>query len=579
MIAVVDQERAIAGLGSLNGAGQTLPELYQVYKATPTDFHDITSGNSIGGATYAPQTGYDLATGLGSPVGASLVPALVGVAAPTVTGISPTAGPLAGGTSVTITGTNLTDAMAVNFGATVVTIFTSDTGTQIVLNSPAGGAGTVDVTVVTPGGTSATSTADQFSYLAAPTVTNVLVSSTNWSSTFLSSLASLSSRNVGGYSIPVGSGAQLATLPWGNINQIEVVFSENVTVNQADLLLSGVNTAAYNVSDGTFSYNPSTFTATWTLPQSIGPDKLMLALNADGSNPIEDAAGNRLDGEWTNPASTSDSGGSIYPSGNGVAGGNFDFRFNVLPGDANQDGSVNFADLNKVLTNYNLTGMSWSQGDVTGDGAVNFSDLNVVLTYYNLSLPSGSPAAGAFPAADLLVAATMPTTVNGAITVPSQAGVVANVAAADNRGPEGPDVLAVAVSARPALVQNKASDVFHASAAQLSGADNFSTTVERPTKPSAVAIDNTSLRDETLPAANGSSSLAPGKNATNLEQPQDQVASALADRVRAHDAVLTGEPAVPSPSVASWPPVADARSSRCPAGNLQRPTGAAGTTG
>ena len=116
-----------------------------------------------------------------------------------------------------------------------MTTFTSDTGTQIVLNSPAGGAGTVDVTVVTPGGTSATSTADQFSYLAAPTVTNVLVSSTDWSSTFLSSLASLGSQNAGGYSIPVGSGAQLATLPWNNINQIEVVFSENVTVNQADL--------------------------------------------------------------------------------------------------------------------------------------------------------------------------------------------------------------------------------------------------------------------------------------------------------------------------------------------------------
>ena len=251
----------------------------------------------------------------------------------------------------------------------------------------------------------------------------------------------------------------------------------------------------------------------------------MLALNADGSNPIEDPAGNRLDGEWTNPTSTSDSGGSIYPSGNGVAGGDFDFRFNVLPGDANQDGSVNFSDLNKVLTNYNLTGMSWSQGDVTGDGAVNFSDLNVVLTYYNQSLPSGSPAAGAFPAADLLVAATMPTTVNSAITVPSQAGVIANVAVADNRGPEGPDVLAAALPAQPVPVQNKAPDVFHASAAQLSGAGDFSTTVERPTQPLPVAIDNTSLRDEALPAANGSSSSVPGENSTSPARTQDQAAT------------------------------------------------------
>ena len=144
----------------------------------------------------------------------------------------------------------------------------------------------------------------------------------------------------------------------------------------------------------------------------------MLALNASGSEPIEDTAGNRLDGEWANPTSTSDTGDSIYPSGNGVAGSDFDFRFNVLPGDANQDGSVNFADLNKVLTNYNLTGMSWSQGNVTGDGIVNFADLNKVLTNYNLSLPSGEPAAGSFPADILLVAASVPTAVSSASTIP-----------------------------------------------------------------------------------------------------------------------------------------------------------------
>ena len=39
----------------------------------------------------------------------------------------------------------------------------------------------------------------------------------------------------------MGSGSQLLTLPWGNINQIKVVFSENVVVDQSDLLLSGVN--------------------------------------------------------------------------------------------------------------------------------------------------------------------------------------------------------------------------------------------------------------------------------------------------------------------------------------------------
>ena len=39
------------------------------------------------------------------------------------------------------------------------------------VTSPAGDGGTVDVTVVTAGGTSATSSADQFTYAPAPTVT------------------------------------------------------------------------------------------------------------------------------------------------------------------------------------------------------------------------------------------------------------------------------------------------------------------------------------------------------------------------------------------------------------------------
>ncbi|CAN7403178.1 IPT/TIG domain-containing protein [Aminobacter sp. LjRoot7] len=92
--------------------------------------------------------------------------------APTVTSISPTSGPTAGGTPVVITGTNFTGATAVTFGASVATGFTVDSATQITATSPAG-TGTVDVTVTTPEGTSATSAADQFTYVAAPTVTSI----------------------------------------------------------------------------------------------------------------------------------------------------------------------------------------------------------------------------------------------------------------------------------------------------------------------------------------------------------------------------------------------------------------------
>ena len=58
--------------------------------------------------------------------------------------------------------------------------------------------------------------------------------------------------------------------------------------------------------------------------------------------------------------------------------------FNYFPGDANCDGTVNGADLNIVLANYNQTGMNWFQGDFDGNGTVNGADLNTVLTNYNL---------------------------------------------------------------------------------------------------------------------------------------------------------------------------------------------------
>ena len=218
-----------------------------------------------------------------------------------------------------------------------------------------------------------------------PTVTNVLVRGSTWMSSFPS---------YAGYAIPVGSGAQLVTLPWVNIDQIKVVFSENVAIDKADLALSGVTTTTYNVSAGTFAYDAGNFTATWTLPQAIGADKLMIRLNADGASPIQDAATNRLDGEWTNPASTTQPSSDTYPSGNGSAGGNFLFRFNVLPGDATQDGYADSNDLAKVLANYNqLVGMTWAQGDFNGDAAVDSNDLAVLLANYNQSLPALEPVA------------------------------------------------------------------------------------------------------------------------------------------------------------------------------------------
>ena len=81
---------------------------------------------------------------------------------PQVTAVFPSTGAAAGGDSVTISGSGFTGATQVDFGGVIVVI-TAISDTAITVTSPPG-SGTVDITVVTPNGTSLTSTADQFTY-------------------------------------------------------------------------------------------------------------------------------------------------------------------------------------------------------------------------------------------------------------------------------------------------------------------------------------------------------------------------------------------------------------------------------
>src|SRR5262249_29260122 len=80
-----------------------------------------------------------------------------------ISSVSPGSGPLTGGTSVTITGTNLAGASSVTFGGVAGGISTS-TPTQIVATSPAPAPGSVDVAVTVPGGS--TTAVGAFTYLA-----------------------------------------------------------------------------------------------------------------------------------------------------------------------------------------------------------------------------------------------------------------------------------------------------------------------------------------------------------------------------------------------------------------------------
>jgi hypothetical protein len=84
--------------------------------------------------------------------------------APTVTSVTPSSGTTAGGTLVTIFGTNLAAATSVTFGGTAATIIANYGSTAVIAKSPAHAVGTVDIQVTTAGGTSSTGSADHFTY-------------------------------------------------------------------------------------------------------------------------------------------------------------------------------------------------------------------------------------------------------------------------------------------------------------------------------------------------------------------------------------------------------------------------------
>jgi phospholipase C len=88
---------------------------------------------------------------------------------PTVAEVAPSHGPVSGGTAVRISGTNLNGATGVTFGSTAAARFTVGSATSIEAVSPAESAGAVQVSVATPGGASASSPEDRFSFSPANT--------------------------------------------------------------------------------------------------------------------------------------------------------------------------------------------------------------------------------------------------------------------------------------------------------------------------------------------------------------------------------------------------------------------------
>ncbi len=183
-----------------------------------------------------------------------------------------------------------------------------------------------------------------------------------------------------------GSGTQLQTVPVGGADTVSITFSELVNISADSLRLIGLTTA--NVPQlAEFSYDPMTMTATWRFESWALGDNYLISL----PDSVTDVEGNLLDGEWTNPASinTVNSLVSTFPSGDGTAGGHFNFVATLLPGDMDLDNIVSLGlDVFPMLANWDQSGSSvdWTLGDFNGDQVVDQLDLDIAIAELSTNL-------------------------------------------------------------------------------------------------------------------------------------------------------------------------------------------------
>ncbi len=218
-------------------------------------------------------------------------------------------------------------------------------------------------------------------------VTGIWAGSSNWSGTFDGYLVT---RGVGnssfpsaGYALRTG-GAQTTALPWSNINKITVQFDESLaSLNQNSLVLAGGTGAGILATPTVTSFTSlGDNTYQWALSAPLSNDHYLISFMSNGANGVNDTRGAPLSGDWSTAS-------SVFPSGNGLSGGDFNFYFNVLPGDTNQNGTVNASDANliKTVLNFRTSSSGYNPSyDIDGNGTINALDVNLAKSALNARL-------------------------------------------------------------------------------------------------------------------------------------------------------------------------------------------------
>jgi hypothetical protein len=132
----------------------------------------------------------------------------------------------------------------------------------------------------------------------------------------------------------------------------------------------------------------------WTAPFGADSFSVYRATTAGGEGTIPLAV--EIDG--TSFVDTTAVGGNTYyytitatTTGGESAASAEQSTYAHIPGDANDDRTVDFNDLVLMAQNYNGSGgQAWGDGDFTGDGFVDFNDLVVLAQNYNTTRPAGA---------------------------------------------------------------------------------------------------------------------------------------------------------------------------------------------
>jgi hypothetical protein len=229
-----------------------------------------------------------------------------------------------------------------------------------------------------------------------PVVTDVIVASSSWDEEFIDMIDGGGSGAGNGLGLSLPGAEQLTNVTWDDIDRIYIEFSGNVgeAFTLDNLSLIGTNVADYLVGASLDFGVAGDYIGTISLPVPIENDALILTI----FDSLTDSAGNQLDGEWINESS--------LHSGDGIAGGQFDFRIDVLPGDVNNSDGVNVIDY--ILT-YQKGGQLVSdivdaRFDLNNNNGINIVDAILVYFLGGKALPEPpsppSPPTGMFQSGD-----------------------------------------------------------------------------------------------------------------------------------------------------------------------------------